>query len=61
MSKLEFQAQIELGNDNRIMVSDYGDGLYFALWKLGAYAASPMPREQVIELRNALNAFLGEE
>ncbi len=61
MKEPEFKAQIELENLNRITISDYEDGLYFSLWKLGAYAASPVPRKQVIELRNALNEFLGEE
>lgn len=61
MSKQEFEAQIELENFSRITISDYEDGLYFSLWKLGAYAASPVSREQVIELRDALNVFLGEE
>jgi hypothetical protein len=60
MSKLEFEAQIELEDLNRITVSDHFDGLYFSLWKLGAYAAAPLPREKVIELRDALNKFLGE-
>lgn len=60
MSK-EFEAQIELEDYNRITVSDHEDGLYFSLWKLGAYAAASVPRKQVVELRDALNKFLSQE
>jgi hypothetical protein len=61
MSKPEFEAQIELGDLNRITVSDYEDDLYFSLWKIGAYASARVPREKVIELRDALNRFLSQE
>ena len=60
MSKKEFEAQIELEDLNRITLSDYEDDLYFSLWKIGAYASARVPREKVIELRDALNKFLGE-
>jgi len=61
MSKPEFEAQIELEDYNRITVSDHDDGLHFSLWKIGAYAAASVPREKVIELRDALNRFLSQE
>ena len=59
MSK-EFEARVELENYDRIAISDYEDGLWLSVWKTGAYAAVPVSREKVIELRDALNKFLGE-
>jgi hypothetical protein len=61
MSKQEFEARISLENYEHISVSDHEEGLYLSVWKLGAYAAVPIPREKVIELRDALNKFLSQE
>ena len=60
MSKQEFEARIELENYERITVSEHEDGLWLSVWKIGSHCSANLTREQVAELRDALNKFLGE-
>jgi hypothetical protein len=60
MSKQEFETRIELDQLDRLSLSEHEDGLWLSVWKVGAYVSTPMSRDKVIELRDALNQFLGE-
>jgi hypothetical protein len=60
MSKQEFETRIELDQLDRLSLSEHEDGLWLSVWKVGAYVSTPMSRDKVIELRDALSQFLGE-
>ena len=60
MSKQEFETRIELDQLDRLSLSEHEDGLWLSVWKVGAYVSAPISRDKVIELRDALNKFLGE-
>ena len=60
MSKQEFETRIELDQLDRLSLSEHEDGLWLSVWKVGAYVSAPISRDKVIELRDALNQFLGE-
>jgi len=56
MSKFDITVQTE--DYESIKLSDYDDNLWLSVWKIGSHCSVNLTREQVIELRNALNQFL---
>ena len=61
MSKQEFEVRIELPSYESINLSEFEDGdLRVSICKVGCYASTNVKRNKVIELRDALNKFLGE-
>lgn len=58
MSK--FDITIKTEDYEKINLSDYEDKLWLSLWKVGSHCSTNLTRDQVVELRNALNQFLGE-
>ena len=58
MSK--FDVTVRTDDYEKINLSDFEDNLWVSLWKVGSHCSTQLNREQVIELRNALNRFLGE-
>jgi hypothetical protein len=58
MSKFDVTIQTE--DYEKINLSDFDDNLWLSLWKVGSHCSTNLTREQVVELRNALNQFLGE-
>ena len=58
MSK--FDVTVRTDDYEKINLSDFEDNLWVSLWKVGSHCSTQLTREQVIELRDALNQFLGE-
>ena len=58
MSK--FDVTVRTDDYEKINLSDFEDNLWVSLWKAGSHCSTQLTREQVVELRNALNKFLGE-
>jgi hypothetical protein len=58
MSK--FDITIKTEDYEKINLSDFDDNLWLSLWKVGSHCSTNLTRDQVVELRNALNQFLGE-
>jgi hypothetical protein len=58
---MEWNAAIELGNYERLTLSDHETGLWLALWKLGAHCSSPITREQAIAIRENLDEWLSKD
>jgi hypothetical protein len=56
MSKFDITVQTE--DYESIKLSDYDDNLWLSVWKIGSHCSANLTRDQVIELRNALNQFL---
>lgn len=62
MSKQEFEVRIELPSHESINLSEFEEGdLWVSIFKVGCYASTNVKKNKVIELRDALNVFLGEE
>ena len=62
MSKQEFEVRIELPSHESINLSEFEDGdLWISIFKVGCYASANINKNKVIELRDALNQFLGEQ
>ena len=59
MSK--FDVTIKTEEYESIKLSDYEDNLWLSVWKIGSHCSANLTREQVIELRDALNTFLSLE
>jgi len=59
--KEEFRACIELENYDRLLLRDEGEEMWVSIYKLGSYAGVPMSRDKVVQLRDALNTYLGQE
>lgn len=59
--KQEFEARIELEHYDRLLLRDDGEELWVSIYKLGSYAGVPMSRDSVVQLRDALNIYLGQE
>ena len=55
---MEWNAAIELGNYERLTLSDHETGLWLTLWKTQAHCSSPINREQAITLRDCLDQWL---
>lgn len=55
---MEWNAAIELGDYERLTLSDHETGLWLALWKTGAHCSSPITREQAIAIRDHLDQWL---
>ena len=61
MSKQEFEVRIELPSHESINLSEFeGGDLWVSIFKVGCYASTNLNKNKVIELRDALNKFLGE-
>lgn len=58
MSKFDITVQTE--EYESIKLSDFDDNLWLSVWKIGSHCSANLTREKVVELRNALNQFLGE-
>lgn len=58
MSK--FDITIKTEDYEKINLSDFDDNLWLSLWKVNSHCSTNLTRDQVVELRNALNQFLGE-
>lgn len=58
MSK--FDITIKTEDYEKINLSDYEDKLWLSLWKVGSHCSTSLTRDQVVELRNALDQFIGE-
>jgi hypothetical protein len=56
MSKFDITVQTE--DYESIKLSDYDNNLWLSVWKIGSHCSANLTRDQVIELRNALNQFL---
>lgn len=56
MSKFDITVQTE--DYESIKLSDYDDNLWLSVWKIGSHCSVNLTRDQVIELRDALNQFL---
>jgi hypothetical protein len=56
MSKFDITVQTE--DYESIKLSDYDDNLWLSVWKIGSHCSANLTRDQVIELRNALNQFI---
>lgn len=59
--KEEFEARIELEGYERLLLRDDGEELWVSIYKIGSYAGVPMSRDKVVQLRDALNIYLGQE
>ena len=56
----EFEATVRTQEYKKISLSNFEDNLWMSLWGGRAYCSTQLTREQVVELRDALNKFLGE-
>ncbi len=56
MSKFDITVQTE--DYESIKLSDYDNNLWLSVWKIGSHCSANLTRDQVIELRNALNQFI---
>jgi|GEM_PF-6175407 len=56
MSK--FDVTIKTEDYESIKLSDYEDNLWLSVWKIGSHCSANLTRDQVIELRDALNRFI---
>jgi hypothetical protein len=56
MSKFDITVQTQ--DYESIKLSDYDDNLWLSVWKIGSHCSENLTRDQVIELRDALNQFL---
>lgn len=56
MSKFDITVQTE--DYESIKLSDYDENLWLSVWKIGSHCSANLTRDQVIELRDALNQFL---
>lgn len=59
--KEEFEARIELEGYERLLLREDGEELWVSIYKIGSYAGVPMSRDKVVQLRDALNTYLGQE
>jgi hypothetical protein len=59
--KEEFKARVELENYDRLFLRDEDGEMWLSIYKLGSYAGVPMSRDKVVQLRDALNTYLGQE
>lgn len=56
MSKFDITVQTE--DYESIKLSDFEANLWLSVWKIGSHCSVNLTRDQVIELRDALNQFL---
>lgn len=56
MSKFDITVQTE--DYESIKLSDYENNLWLSVWKIGSHCSANLTRDQVIELRDALNQFI---
>jgi hypothetical protein len=59
--KEEFEARIELEGYERLLLRDDGEEMWISIYKIGSYAGVPVSRDKVVQLRDALNIYLGQE
>lgn len=59
MSK-EFEATVRTQEYEKVSLSNFEDNLWMSVWGGRAHCSTQLTREQVAELRDALNRFLGE-
>ena len=59
MSK-EFEATVRTQEYEKVSLSNFEDNLWLSVWGGRAHCSTQLTREQVFELRDALNRFLGE-
>ena len=49
---------VRCANSSAINVSEFEDGVWISIHKIGAHAGIPITRAQALELRDALNTLL---
>jgi predicted membrane chloride channel (bestrophin family) len=60
MSK-QFEATIKTQDYEKVSLSNYEEDLWMSVWGTRSHISIQLNREQVAELRDALNAFLSQE
>jgi hypothetical protein len=57
----EFEAIIRTQEYDKVNLSNLEDDLWLSVWGGRAHCSTQLSRDKVIELRDALNRFLGEQ
>jgi ABC-type phosphate transport system substrate-binding protein len=57
----EFEATIRTQEYEKVNVSNLEDNLWMSIWAARGHCSTQLTREQVAQLRDALNAFLSQE
>jgi hypothetical protein len=56
----EFEATVKTQEYEKINISNFEENLWLSVWGGRAHCSTQLTREQVIELRDALNKYLEE-